>query len=63
MKRILFVIVALHGILLASMAQTFQKVMQGVTTVAQGLNIEVKFYSPSIVRVYKTPILPLLENV
>ena len=55
MKRILFVIVALHGILLSSMAQTYQKVVQGVTTVAQGLNIEVKFYSPSIVRVYKTP--------
>ncbi len=36
-------------------AQTFQRTTQGVQGTTQGMNIRVEFYSPSIVRVYKTP--------
>ncbi len=39
---------------LFSQAQSYQK-MQGVKTTVQGIDVEVAFYSPSIVRVYKTP--------
>lgn len=36
-------------------AQNYQKTSQGLKANTQGLDIEVTFYSPSIVRVYKTP--------
>lgn len=40
---------------LFSQAQSYQKMPQGVKTTVQGIDVEVAFYSPSIVRVYKTP--------
>lgn len=40
---------------LFSQAQSYQKISQGVKTTVQGMDVEVAFYSPSIVRVYKTP--------
>ena len=36
-------------------AQNVQRTSQGIKYAAQGMNVSVKFYSPSIVRVYKTP--------
>lgn len=36
-------------------AQNYQKTSQGLKANTQGMDIEVAFYSPSIVRVYKTP--------
>lgn len=36
-------------------AQTFQRTTQGVKGQTQGMDIEIQFYSPTIVRVYKTP--------
>ena len=36
-------------------AQNVQRTSQGIKYVAQGMNVSVEFYSPSIVRVYKTP--------
>lgn len=42
-------------ITLPSAAQRYQQTSQGVTVNTQGMNVEVKFYSPSIVRVFKTP--------
>jgi len=39
-------------------AQTFQRTTQGVKGTTQGIDIQVEFFSPTIVRVYKTP-----ENV
>lgn len=37
------------------LAQNYQKTSQGIKANTQGMDIEVAFYSPSIVRVYKTP--------
>lgn len=36
-------------------AQTVQRTTQGVKTSTQGMDIQVEFYSPTIIRVYKTP--------
>ena len=36
-------------------AQNVQRTSQGIKYAAQGMNVSVEFYSPSIVRVYKTP--------
>lgn len=44
-------------------AQTYQRTAHGVKTRLQGLNVEVAFYSPEIVRVVKYPItLPVFEK-
>ncbi|KAA6313566.1 Alpha-xylosidase BoGH31A, partial [termite gut metagenome] len=36
-------------------AQNFQKTAQGINGNTQGIDIQIEFYSPSQVRVYKTP--------
>ena len=36
------------------LAQTFDKIDQGIQFSSLGMNVRVEFYSPSIVRVYKT---------
>ncbi|KAA6340600.1 Alpha-xylosidase BoGH31A [termite gut metagenome] len=36
-------------------AQNFQKTTQGIKGNTQGMDIQIEFYSPSVVRVYKTP--------
>jgi alpha-D-xyloside xylohydrolase len=38
-----------------SLAQTFNKIDQGIQFNSQGMNVKVEFYTPSLVRVYKTP--------
>ena len=38
-------------------AQNVQHTSQGIKYAAQGMNVSVEFYSPSIVRVYKTCLL------
>ena len=40
---------------LFSQAQSYQKMPQGIKATVQGMDVEVAFYTPSIVRVYKTP--------
>lgn len=48
--------ILLLGILLPAlaMAQTFEKMSQGVKVNTQGMNVRVEFYNPTIIRVYKT---------
>jgi alpha-D-xyloside xylohydrolase len=41
---------------LSGQAQNFQKTSHGIKTVANGNNVEIQFYSPSIVRVIKFPV-------
>ena len=36
-------------------AQNVQRTSQGIKCATQGMDVNVEFYSPSIVRVYKTP--------
>ena len=36
-------------------AQNVQRTSQGIKYAAQGMNVSVEFYSPSIIRVYKRP--------
>lgn len=54
MKKILFVL-SFFYLSIPFQAQTYQKTDGGLKATAQGLDVEVMFYSPSIVRVYKTP--------
>ena len=56
MKRISFVLTC--ATLLANLcaAQNTERTSQGIKCTTQGMDIRVEFYSPSIVRVYKTPV-------
>ena len=36
-------------------AQNVQRTSQGIKCATQGMDVNIEFYSPSIVRVYKTP--------
>ena len=44
-------IIATNGI-----AQSVQHTTQGITYTTQEIDVKVEFYSPTIVRIYKTPI-------
>lgn len=55
MKKTLLTVLSLLCLCLPCGAQTYRKTAQGVKTTAQGMDVEVEFYSPSVVRVYKTP--------
>ena len=55
MKKQLLIIVVLLCSFLSSQAQSYQKTSQGAAAITQGMNVKVEFYSPSIVRIYKTP--------
>lgn len=55
MKKQLLIIVVLLCSFLSSQAQSYQKTPQGAAAITQGMNVKVEFYSPSIVRIYKTP--------
>ncbi len=55
MKKRNVISLFLLALSLPLMAQSYQKTANGVKTTTQGMDVEVKFYSPSIVRVYKTP--------
>ncbi|MDA6070638.1 DUF5110 domain-containing protein [Flavobacterium sp. AC] len=54
MKRICFMLVLLV-LSVNGLAQSFQKTKLGVKASVDGSNVEVRFYSPSIVRVIKVP--------
>ncbi len=61
-KRILSTLLC-TTLILPVVAQTYQRTSQGVKTQLQGLNVEVSFYSPEIVRVVKYPeTTPVLEK-
>lgn len=53
MKRIYLMLVLISS--LSTFAQSFQKTKLGVKTVANGNEVEVQFYTPSLVRIIKTP--------
>lgn len=55
MKKKVLTGLALLCCCLPFQAQSYQKTAQGLTTTVQGMDVSVEFYSPSIVRVYKTP--------
>lgn len=55
MKRISLNILFL-GLSLSLHAQTYQKTASGIKSEVQGMNVDISFYSPSIVRVVKYPV-------
>lgn len=55
MKQIILSWALLLCMSLTVQAQSFHKTAQGIRATTQGMDVEVTFYSPSIVRVYKTP--------
>lgn len=55
MNKKILLCLSLLCLSLSFRAQTCQKTAQGIKATTQGMNIEVEFYSPSLVRVYKTP--------
>lgn len=54
-KLSLLLVIALCTSWTGANAQAFQRTAQGIKSNVQGLNVQVEFYSPDIVRVYKTP--------
>jgi alpha-D-xyloside xylohydrolase len=54
-KRIIFFSLLLAGIHITGWSQTYQKTENGIKTSVRSIDIEVKFYSPQIVRVIKLP--------
>ncbi|TJY61537.1 DUF5110 domain-containing protein [Sphingobacterium alkalisoli] len=54
-KKLTLPLILLFGFLLDGRAQTIQQITQGVKGSIQGLDIQVEFYSPTIVRVLKIP--------
>lgn len=55
MKRILAGAVAILLAISPVLAQKTERTTSGVKTNTQGMDVEIQFYSPSIVRVFKTP--------
>ena len=55
MKKYLFTVSLICLLHVAGLAQTYQKTDLGVKTVVNSIGIEIKFYTPSIVRVIKWP--------
>lgn len=55
MKRIGLNILFL-GLSLGLHAQTYEKTTSGITSEVQGMNVDISFYSPSIVRIVKYPV-------
>lgn len=55
MKRILAGAVAILLTISPVLAQKTERTASGVKTNTQGMDVEIQFYSPSIVRVFKTP--------
>ena len=50
-------IIATNGI-----AQSVQHTTQGITYTTQEIDVKVEFYSPTIVRIYKTPLRNLIKR-
>lgn len=55
MKRFLAGAVAILLMISPALAQKTERTTGGVKTNTQGMDVEIQFYSPSIVRVFKTP--------
>ena len=55
MKRAGFVLTCATMLANLCAAQNTERTTQGMKCTTQGMDIRVEFYSPSIVRVYKTP--------
>ena len=55
MKRAGFVLTCATMLANLCAAQNTERTPQGMKCTTQGMDIRVEFYSPSIVRVYKTP--------
>jgi len=62
MKKILIGAVSLLLVISAVYAQKVQRLSQGAKTSFGNMDVEVQFYSPSIVRVFKTPQNKLYER-
>ncbi|WP_244950851.1 glycoside hydrolase family 31 protein [Pedobacter suwonensis] len=54
-RKFIAVITLLLGYQISVQAQSFQKTPQGIHTVIQSMDVEISFYSPNIVRVFKKP--------
>ena len=55
MRKIFTILPVLFFICFASQGQNVQRTESGAKFTTQGMNVEVAFYTPGIVRVYKTP--------
>jgi alpha-D-xyloside xylohydrolase len=55
MKKITFLVMLLSFAVYTAIAQTYTKTDNGITANCNSVNIEIQFYSPSIVRVTKWP--------
>src|SRR5688500_20278843 len=56
MKRIYVLIFLVFACAIVSNAQTWQKTDLGIKATIANLSIDIQFYSPSIVRIVKTPV-------
>ena len=56
MNKKLLITLFLFSFCLPFHAQNYQRTARGLKATAQGMDIAIEFYSPSIVRVYKTPV-------
>ena len=54
-KKVGFLLVSAAIVAIGGVAQNVQRTPQGIKYAAQGMDVSVEFYSPTIVRVYKTP--------
>lgn len=55
MKKINFILMATMLLAITSNAQSYQKTDWGIKTVVNGQEIDIRFYSPAVVRVIKAP--------
>ncbi|HTM93318.1 MAG TPA: hypothetical protein VL095_12940, partial [Flavisolibacter sp.] len=55
-KKSIVIASMLTGLFLSSKAQTYQKTNNGIQFATDSLNVELSFFSPSIVRVVKSPL-------
>lgn len=55
MRKYIFTTALLCSLTSTAWAQQVQRISNGIKATTQGMDIEVQFYSPSIVRVFKTP--------
>lgn len=56
MDKKLLITLFLFSFCLPFHAQNYQRTAQGLKATTQEMDIAIEFYSPSIVRIYKTPV-------
>ncbi len=54
-RRIIFLMIAFPFIIMNVNAQKYEQVGQGISSTTQGMDISIQFFSPTIVRVLKSP--------